>query len=109
MVRLSQGLSMRPLEDSELWRKVGVYPGDKWWTVEHSPSYKSTELLFLETVQIGGKKLARCAQCYNLTGEKNADYQGFMEILGRYPWHIDSLLQMSEVARHQEGMLLRDS
>ena len=27
-----------------------------------------------------------------------------MEILSRHPWHIDSLLQMSEVARHQEGV-----
>jgi hypothetical protein len=56
MVRLSQGLSMRPLEGSEVWRKVGACPGDKWWTVEHSMSYKSVELLFLETVQLGGKK-----------------------------------------------------
>jgi len=56
MVRLGQGLSMRPLEDSEIDRKVGAYPGDRWWTVEHSVSYKSTELLFLETVQLGGKR-----------------------------------------------------
>ena len=56
MVRLSQGLSMRPLEDSEIWRKVGAYPDDKWWTVEHSVSYKSTELSFLETVQLGRKE-----------------------------------------------------
>jgi len=76
---------MRPLEDSEIYRKIGAYPGDKWWTVEHSVSYKSTELLFLETVQLG-------------------DYQGFTEILSRHPWHVDSLLQMSEVARHQEGL-----
>ena len=56
MVRLSQGPSMRPLDDSEVRRKIGTCSGDKWWTVEHSASYKSVELLFLETVQLGGKK-----------------------------------------------------
>lgn len=54
MARMSQGLSLRPLEDTEVWRKLGVYAGDKWWTIEHSSSYKSVELLFLETVQLGG-------------------------------------------------------
>lgn len=55
MVRMSQGLAMRPLEPSEADRKIGAYPGDKWWTVEHSPSYKAVELHFLETVALGGK------------------------------------------------------
>ncbi|KAF8318209.1 DUF654-domain-containing protein, partial [Clavulina sp. PMI_390] len=84
MVRLSQGLTMRPSKETEVWRKIGAYPGDKWWTLEHSTSYKTVELLFLETVQMG-------------------DYEGFMRILQKHPWHVDTLLQMSEVARHQDG------
>jgi Transcriptional repressor TCF25 len=31
------------------------------------------------------------------------DHAGFMHLLRDHPWHIDTLLQMSEVARHQEG------
>jgi hypothetical protein len=55
MVRTSQGLSMRALDPgSEVTRKIGTFAGDKWWTVEHSTSYKTVQLQFLETVQMGG-------------------------------------------------------
>lgn len=27
-----------------------------------------------------------------------------MDILAQHPWHVDTLLQMSEVARHQDGL-----
>jgi hypothetical protein len=33
------------------------------------------------------------------------DPEGFWNVLGRMPWHADTLLQVSEVFRHREGTL----
>lgn len=35
-----------------------------------------------------------------------ADPEQFWRILTKLPWHADTLLQMSEVYRHQEGELI---
>lgn len=32
------------------------------------------------------------------------DPQGFWDLLGVLPWHADTLLQISEVYRHRDGM-----
>lgn len=60
MQRTSQGLAMRQLEPSEARTKIGTQTGDKWWTVDHSSSYKEVQLQFLQTVQIGGQ----CSRLY---------------------------------------------
>jgi len=31
------------------------------------------------------------------------DPDGFWDLLGKLPWHADTLLQLSEVFRHREG------
>ncbi|KAG8855858.1 hypothetical protein FRB96_006680 [Tulasnella sp. 330] len=83
-LRTAQGLAMRALTDSELQRSTSVgMPGERWWTIEHSQSYKKTQLEFLSAVAAG-------------------DPNGFLLILQQHPWHIDTLLQLSEVFRHED-------
>ncbi|KAG8963840.1 hypothetical protein FRC03_002524 [Tulasnella sp. 419] len=82
-LRVNNGLSMRSLSTSELEGIVPIIDGEKWWTFEHSTSYKKTQLEFLEHVAIG-------------------DPNGLGFLLQRNPWHIDTLLQLSEIFRHQE-------
>ncbi|KAF8341438.1 transcriptional repressor TCF25-domain-containing protein [Cantharellus anzutake] len=60
-----------------------LLPEDSWWTVDHSNPYKEVQHQFLSVVEMG-------------------DHAGFVQILREHPWHIDTLLQMSEVARHHE-------
>jgi Transcriptional repressor TCF25 len=35
-----------------------------------------------------------------------SDPEAFWDLLTKLPWHADTLLQLSEVYRHREGMLL---
>lgn len=84
MQRTAQGLTMRLLTTPELARKSKPQdPQERWWTVEHDLSYRAVQFQFLQTVQMG-------------------DHTGFMELIRERPWHIDTLLQLSEVARHQD-------
>ncbi|TFK33697.1 transcriptional repressor TCF25-domain-containing protein [Crucibulum laeve] len=57
--------------------------GERWWTVEYSKKYKGVTSVFLKTVLSG-------------------DPQGFYDLLGKLPWHGDTLLQLSEIYRHRE-------
>ena len=101
----SQGLAMRSLAPDELHRKPVSLPGDSWWTVDHSNSYKQVQLQFLSVVQIGGTYIPPPTFSMQLTSwpPHFIDHAGFIQLLREHPWHIDTLLQMSEVARHHEG------
>ncbi|KAF8622426.1 hypothetical protein AX15_007010 [Amanita polypyramis BW_CC] len=83
-----EGLSARTCTEEEVkeimqrhgWDAVGE---EKWWTVEYSKKYKSMTKAFMGTVMSG-------------------DPQGFWDLLGKLPWHADTLLQVAEVYRHRE-------
>ncbi|KIK05427.1 hypothetical protein K443DRAFT_353509 [Laccaria amethystina LaAM-08-1] len=82
-----EGLSIRILSEEEVAVKVkhnGWEPIEEtWWTVEYSKKYRSMTKAFMQTVLSG-------------------DPQGFWDLLGKSPWHADTLLQVSEVYRHRE-------
>ncbi|KAF8890479.1 transcriptional repressor TCF25-domain-containing protein [Infundibulicybe gibba] len=82
-----EGLSIRTLTDDEMSGKMLRHSWnsleDKWWTIEYSKKYKSMTKSFMQTVLSG-------------------DPQGFWDLLGKLPWHADTLLQVSEVYRHRE-------
>uniref|UniRef100_P9WEI3 Probable transcription factor claV n=1 Tax=Ampulloclitocybe clavipes TaxID=56467 RepID=CLAV_AMPCV len=83
-----EGLSIRVLTESETEAKMERQKWDtneeeKWWTVEYSKKYKSMTMAFMQTVMSG-------------------DPEGFWNLLGKLPWHADTLLQLSEVYRHRE-------
>ncbi|KAF6754099.1 transcriptional repressor TCF25-domain-containing protein [Ephemerocybe angulata] len=83
-----EGLSIRALSDEEVDAKLKSHgwepmPQERWWTVEYSKRYKSLTKVFMGTVLSG-------------------DPQGFWDLLGKSPWHGDTLLQVSEVYRHRE-------
>ncbi|KAG8901436.1 hypothetical protein FRB99_005310, partial [Tulasnella sp. 403] len=82
-IKPAQGLSMRQLTDQERKRKPYAMNDEKWWTVEHSHSYKKVEAEFLAAVAIG-------------------DANGIAMVLQLNPWHIDALLQLGEVFKQQE-------
>lgn len=78
------GVAMEAIPEEELLgRKSTTFREEKWWTFTHSQSYKKAELRFLSAVAVG-------------------DPNAFAEILRESPWHIDTLLQLSEVFRQQE-------
>ncbi|KAL0948961.1 hypothetical protein HGRIS_009064 [Hohenbuehelia grisea] len=93
--KLREGLSTRPLSDAEYDEREKRHSaacgrtkrelclGEKIWTVEYSKKYKSMTMAFMGTVLSG-------------------DPEGFWNLLGRLPWHADTLLQLSEVYRHRE-------
>ncbi len=83
----SQGLAMRSLAPDELHRNLVV------------------QLQFLSVVQIGGTYIPPPTFSMQLTSwpPHFIDHAGFIQLLREHPWHIDTLLQMSEVARHHEG------
>ncbi|KAJ7235300.1 transcriptional repressor TCF25-domain-containing protein [Mycena haematopus] len=83
-----EGLSLRALSDEELEVKLANHAWDrardeKWWTVEYSKKYKSVTLAFMKIVYSG-------------------DPNGFYDLLQKFPWHGDTLLQLAEVFRHRE-------
>ncbi|KAJ6544301.1 transcriptional repressor TCF25-domain-containing protein [Mycena capillaripes] len=83
-----EGLSLRALSDEELDAKLARHAWDpardeKWWTVEYSKKYKSVTLAFMTVVYSG-------------------DPNGFYNLLHKFPWHGDTLLQLAEVFRHRE-------
>ncbi|KAJ7618505.1 transcriptional repressor TCF25-domain-containing protein [Roridomyces roridus] len=83
-----EGLSLRPLTDAEIGVKLARHSWDrtsdeKWWTVEYSKKYKSVTLAFMTIVYSG-------------------DPNGFYNLLHKFPWHGDTLLQLAEVYRHRE-------
>ncbi|KAF7354637.1 hypothetical protein MSAN_01377200 [Mycena sanguinolenta] len=83
-----EGLSLRALSDEEVEAKLANHAWDhvrdeKWWTVEYSKKYKSVTLAFMKIVYSG-------------------DPNGFYDLLHKFPWHGDTLLQLAEVFRHRE-------
>ncbi|KAG8679944.1 hypothetical protein FRC09_018603, partial [Ceratobasidium sp. 395] len=79
------GISMAPLDDYERKRKGYVRNGEKWWNIEHSVDYKHTQLKFLHCVT-----LSEPSQLFALYRSE--------------PWHIDTLLQIGEILKHQEEL-----
>eukprot|EP00731_Ephydatia_muelleri_P026995 Em0018g1095a len=70
------GLSMIPVEYKD---------GCQWFMFEHSPAYQKVQCMFWDAVE---------------TFDPNA----IASILNRYPYHVDSLLQLSEVCRMGEDI-----
>ena len=99
-----EGLSIRILTKEEVAAKVkrnGWEPIEEtWWTVEYSKKYRSMTKAFMQTVLSGGNYQLRTQVPY-LT--LLLDPQGFWDLLGKSPWHADTLLQVSEVYRHRDG------
>ncbi|GMK54602.1 hypothetical protein CspeluHIS016_0111880 [Cutaneotrichosporon spelunceum] len=85
------GLSMRELGSEEVedvydrrgWLQTDT--GEKWYSFEHSPAWREIERQFLGAV-------------------RSHDPNELMALLQVYPWHVDTLLQMSEVYRLQNDI-----
>lgn len=58
-------------------------PGERHWTVEYSKKYKGVTKSFIHMVMSG-------------------DPEGFWQLLRAFPYHADTLLQLSEVYTHRE-------
>ncbi|KZT51827.1 DUF654-domain-containing protein [Calocera cornea HHB12733] len=90
-----QGIEMRELTAEEVedlirrrqWGKGDTSVGGRWWTAVHSRAYKSVQQQFLQAVQ-------------------SHDPNSLMALLQVYPWHVDTLLQLSSVATHQGDLTL---
>ena len=67
------GLEMEMLEDID---------GIRTFKFVHSKAYQATQMMFIQGVQSG-------------------DPQNLMNLLARHPFHVDTLLQVSEIMRHQ--------
>ncbi|KLO13821.1 DUF654-domain-containing protein [Schizopora paradoxa] len=84
-----EGLTISSLTDEEVSAKEErsglalTNKKDKWWTVQYSDRYRSVTKAFVSAVMIG-------------------NVNRFYGIMSRLPWHADTLLQLSEVYRHQE-------
>jgi hypothetical protein len=102
-----EGLTLRSYTDEEVAKKLSrqgwtPYHQEKWWTVECSKKYKSTTRAFLSAVMAGGRPL--CIILPQLS-QVFIDPQGLFDLLGIFPWHADTLLQIAEVYRHREGWI----
>lgn len=75
--------AVEDLYDRRGWEQTD--PGEKWYTFEHSPAWREIERQFLGAV-------------------RSHDPNELMALLSVYPWHVDTLLQMSEVYRLQSDI-----
>ncbi|KIM32756.1 hypothetical protein M408DRAFT_186122 [Serendipita vermifera MAFF 305830] len=89
---MRDGLTMRPLTVDETKMKDGGekaeknwmrMPGDKWFTVEHSPEYRWDQLQFIQVVGM-------------------LDPNNLFTLMRESFWHADTLLQIGEVYRAQD-------
>ncbi|QRV87832.1 Transcriptional repressor TCF25 [Ceratobasidium sp. AG-Ba] len=78
-------ISFVPLDDYERRRKGYVRNGEKWWNVEHPTDYKRTQLKFLHCVTM-------------------SEPSHLFALYRSEPWHIDTLLQIGEILKHQEEL-----
>jgi hypothetical protein len=90
------GLTMRPLTTEEIKLTTGgnskenqannwmLMPGDKWFTIEHSPAYRWDQLRFIQAVGM-------------------FDPNNLFSLMRESYWHADTLLQIAEVYRAQDG------
>ncbi|KAG8832450.1 hypothetical protein FRC17_001323 [Serendipita sp. 399] len=82
------GLAMRPLTNEERkdvpqennWMTM---PGDKWFTIEHSPSYRWDQAQFIQVVGM-------------------LDPNNLFALMRESYWHVDTLLQIAEIYRAQD-------
>ncbi|CAE6444967.1 unnamed protein product [Rhizoctonia solani] len=79
------GISMVPMDDYERRRKGYTRDGEQWWNVEHSIDYKRTQLKFLNCVTL-------------------SEPSALFALYRSEPWHIDTLLQIGEIMKHQEEL-----
>ncbi|WWC72536.1 uncharacterized protein I206_106498 [Kwoniella pini CBS 10737] len=85
------GLVMREMLDNEveeLYERRGrerIDKGEKWFTFEHTGPWREIQRQFMGAV-------------------KSHDPNELMALLQVYPWHVDTLLQMSEVYRLQSDI-----
>lgn len=82
---------MRQLKSEEIRGDGGdkqenwmVMPGDKWFTVEHSPGYRWDQAQFMQAVRM-------------------MDPNNLFALMQESWYHVDTLLQIAEVYRHQDG------
>jgi len=87
--RASSGLSLRRLTEEEVAERR-LAGDDSWFTFEHSVSFKLVQSRFLGAIM-------------------SLDPNQLVAILQRAPYHPDTLLQLSEVAAHNDdqGQALR--
>ncbi|GJE99434.1 transcriptional repressor TCF25-domain-containing protein [Phanerochaete sordida] len=84
-----QGLSSRMLTEEELAERKARHqwnedvPGERVWTVEYTRKYRGMTKTFIQMVMSG-------------------DPEGLFHILRSFPYHADTLLQLSEVYFHRE-------
>lgn len=84
------GLTMREYSEDEVGdmykrrQTEATDKGEKWFSFEHHGQWRGVERQFLGAVQ-------------------SHDPNQLMALLKVYPWHVDTLLQMSEVYRLQSG------
>lgn len=101
-----QGLSSRALTAEEVddnhdrHHQNGV-AGEKYWTVEYGKKYRGLTKTFIQMVMSGGMLTADGKTYYN---SRFVDPNGLFNLLRSFPYHADTLLQLSEVYFHREGM-----
>ncbi|EJU05955.1 DUF654-domain-containing protein, partial [Dacryopinax primogenitus] len=78
---------VQELVERRRWTKGDGSIGGRWWTAQHSKAYKNVQYQFLQAVQ-------------------SHDPNSLMALLQVYPWHVDTLLQLSNVATHQGDLTL---
>ena len=93
---MRDGLTMRSLSADETRLHKGgdkvdstekglmSMPGDKWFTVEHSPEYRWDQAQFIQVVGM-------------------LDPNNLFTLMRESFWHVDTLLQIGEVYRAQDG------
>lgn len=90
-------------EAREAYERRGLEPsedkGEKWFTFEHSPAWRDVERQFMGAVRSHGG----WTDCHFEELCLMPDPNELMALLQVYPWHVDTLLQMSEVYRLQSG------
>ena len=81
---MREGLSLRQLAEGEL--PLQSQGGEKWFTVQHSNGYRYDQGMFMQAVGM-------------------LDPNHLFAIWREVPWHIDTLMQIAEVFRQQDGKL----
>ena len=103
---MREGLTISTLNNEESDNQMSRHSWtpidqERWWRIEYSKKYKSVTASFMKAVAAGGEKHLK----FTLTDLHHAviDPDAFWTILGKLPWHADTLLQLSEVYRYREG------
>ncbi|KDQ65155.1 hypothetical protein JAAARDRAFT_28803 [Jaapia argillacea MUCL 33604] len=86
--KFREGLSVKAYDEGDVRKKLERYgwaevPGEVWWSVEYSKRYKGITMAFMQAVMSG-------------------DPENFRILLGKLPWHADTLLQLAEAYRYRE-------